>query len=510
VRLLRELLFKSVWLRPGLTDLLLFSLLGWLFVAGQGWTALLADGDTGWHIRAGEWILRAQSVPHHDIFSFSRTGAPWYAWEWLADVIFALLHRSWGLAGVVFFCGCLLAAAVLIVFQHMLWRGTHVLVALPVVLVCAGASSVHYLARPHVFTLLLLGLSLWMIERDRRRPGGAVWWLVPISALWVNLHGGFFALPACLGLLAASGGSWVSARRYGALAAATLAASAMNPYGLGLHRHILDYLSSDWIRGAVDEFQSPRFRGENLFQYEMLLVASLLQAGRWLTQRRWADAALIVAWAHLSLASVRHVPVFATLAAPLVASAVSDWWRRRVGGAPLRSVARILWEAGEDLRGAFRGPGAWSAVAAVVALLLTPAAKWPRDFPKAKFPVALARRGAEHLAGTRVFTSDQWGDYLIYRFWPGHRVFIDGRSDFYGPAVGRDYLRLLEGRPGWESLFRKYEFGTALLPASSPLAALLDRDPAWQRLDSDAVGILYCRREIGPLARANAPAEDRR
>ncbi len=510
MRLFRALSWGSVWLWPALTDLLLVSLVGWLFVAGQGWMVLLADGDTGWHIRAGEWILQTHSIPRHDIFSFSRAGEPWYAWEWLADVLLALLHRSWGLAGVTVLCGCLLAAGVVVVFQHMIWRGVHVLVALPAAFLCAGASSVHYLARPHVFTLLFLALSLWIIERDRRRVGGAVWWLVPLSALWVNLHGGFFALPVCLAVLAVTSGSWAAARRYGGLTAAALAASVLNPYGLLLHRHILDYLSSEWIRSAVDEFQSPQFRGENLLQYEVLLLAALLVAGRWLAARRWADAALIVTWAHLSLASVRHVPLFAILATPLAASAASDWWRDKAGGARPRWASRILWEAGEDLRRGFRRPSVWSAAAVAVALWLTPSSKWPRDFPEEKFPVALMRRSVDHLARTRIFTSDQWGDYLIFRLWPDQRVFIDGRSDFYGPSVGRDYLKLLEGRPGWERLLSKYEFGSALLPPSSPLAALLDRDPAWERVDSDAVALLYRRRRAGPLARANPTLEIRR
>ena len=48
---------------------------------------------------------------------------------------------------------------------------------------------------------------------------------------------------------------------------------------------------------------------------------------------------------------------------------------------------------------------------------------------------------------SRVLTTDQWADYLIY-INPAQKVFIDGRSDFYGPEVGNDYLRLIERRLG--------------------------------------------------------------
>ena len=67
------------WLPPSLGDVVLAAIGGQLFFFRQGWSALLGDGDTGWHIRAGEWILRNRSVPTTDLFSFSRPGAPWSA-----------------------------------------------------------------------------------------------------------------------------------------------------------------------------------------------------------------------------------------------------------------------------------------------------------------------------------------------------------------------------------------------------------------------------------------------
>ena len=47
---------------------------------------MLGDGDTGWHIRTGEWILAHGQVPRQDMFSFTKPGEPWFAWEWLWDV----------------------------------------------------------------------------------------------------------------------------------------------------------------------------------------------------------------------------------------------------------------------------------------------------------------------------------------------------------------------------------------------------------------------------------------
>src|SRR5947199_7417963 len=88
---------------PSLADLFPAILLIAEFGRPSSWQALLADGDTGWHIRTGDFILQNGRVPWRDLFSYSRPGEPWFAWEWLADVLFALLHRWRGLEGVALF-----------------------------------------------------------------------------------------------------------------------------------------------------------------------------------------------------------------------------------------------------------------------------------------------------------------------------------------------------------------------------------------------------------------------
>jgi hypothetical protein len=148
-----------------------------------------------------------------------------------------------------------------------------------------------------------------------------------------------------------------------------------------------------------------------------------------------------------------------------------------------------------DLRAGFGRLSFWAPALVAGVMMLPPADRWPSDFPASRFPVRLTRYESSRLTAARVFTSDQWGDYLIYHGWPQQKVFIDGRSDFYGPAIGNDYLRLMEARPGWPNLFRKYEFGVALLPRDWPLAELLGKDPAWRLIREDGLGVLYERRE---------------
>ncbi|MCX6632785.1 MAG: hypothetical protein NTW28_34730, partial [Candidatus Solibacter sp.] len=186
---------------PSLLDVFFLALLLAAFAHPQGLRSLLSDGDTGWHIRTGELVLNTGRAPVADPFSFSRPGQPWFAWEWLADVVLAQTWRWRGLAGVAALSGALLALAATALLARILRRGCGLWIGLGAALVVVSASSIHYLARPHVFSILFYTLALWILAEDRARRGPLLWLLVPLTALWVNLHAGFVAWLATLVLL---------------------------------------------------------------------------------------------------------------------------------------------------------------------------------------------------------------------------------------------------------------------------------------------------------------------
>lgn len=493
-------------LLPSLADCLFVAWILWLFVLGPGgWELLLADGDTGWHIRIGESILSSGSVPRTDPFSFTKPGEPWYAWEWLADAAYAAAFRLLGLKGVVLLAGVLIAAFGVLLLRYALWRGASLLAALPVCLIAFGASSVHFLARPHLFTWLLLAAALWLWERDRRTPDRWIWLLVPAAALWANLHGGFVAWLASLAVLMAgraaeegrAGGArnaWRAVRRSALLWALCAAATLANPYGWQLHRHVADYLRADWIRNTVHEFQSPVFRTENSHHFEILLFAGLMTAALRFARGRFATAGLIVAWAHVSLVSARHIPLFAIVAAPAVALQITQWWRRVAAASPDGSPAGILDRLARDWAPGFRRISLWPAAFVLALAVLDRPFRWPGDFPSGRFPTAMAERQAALLAGSRVFAHDDWADYLLFRFHPRQRVFFDGRSDFYGRDLMRDYLAAYNGRHDWEEILDRYGCEAVFVPPDSPLASLLKRDANWSVADDDGQAILLLRR----------------
>ena len=188
---------------PSVPDVLFCALLLTLCASRSGFEALLVDGDTGWHIRTGQLVLHNGAAPSVDPFSFSRGGEPWFAWEWLTDALFAAVFAWRGMGGVAALTATVLCGAAVLLFAWLLRRESGLWVAAGATLAAVSASSVHYLARPHIFSILLYTASLWILDEERRQPSRRVWLLVPLSALWVNLHGGFVSLLLVLALLAA-------------------------------------------------------------------------------------------------------------------------------------------------------------------------------------------------------------------------------------------------------------------------------------------------------------------
>ena len=110
-------------------------------------------------------------------------------------------------------------------------------------------------------------------------------------------------------------------------------------------------------------------------------------------------------------------------------------------------------------------------------------------FPASEFPVAASAVVATLPADSRILAPDTFGGYLIYRFHGSRKVFVDGRSDFYGKEFLGRYLRLVGVRPGWRDEFNGWNFTHALLPPDCALLPALESS-GWQELYRDHTAVL--------------------
>jgi len=72
-------------------------LIGRVFYEGRGF---VLDPDVWWHIKVGQDILRTHLFPTIDSYSFTAAGTPWIAYEWLGEIVLALVHRAGGVVAM--------------------------------------------------------------------------------------------------------------------------------------------------------------------------------------------------------------------------------------------------------------------------------------------------------------------------------------------------------------------------------------------------------------------------
>ena len=343
------------FLLPSVRDVI-FIFLFWSVLAGPLSNRPLADADIGWHIRTGEQILATHSLPRTDPFSSTMQGQPWFAWEWLYDLLLGILQQACGLNGVVWLCALLVAAIFVLLLFELLQRGTGLLLAIMLMLLAEAASTIHLYARPHIVSWLFS--LLWFVALDRWErgplvavrcspfavgglPGGRItiseersanseqrttsvqrcehaevprWipWFFPASMLlWVNLHGGWLFGMAVLGIYTfAAFVENVRARKNNPFAAiraahraramavvwvASAMATLVNPYGWRLHAHIYRYLSDRYLMNLIDEFRSPDFHGWAQRSFAVILALTLVAlAGRRFSGNRLSNSHLSV------------------------------------------------------------------------------------------------------------------------------------------------------------------------------------------------------------------------
>ena len=164
----------------------------WLFFMVGARSRLFRDPGTFWHTVAGRQILASRAFIDTDPFSFTFGGRPWVPYEWLGECVMAVLDDFGGLDTLLLATATVLACLYAWVAHRLLRCGLHWLPTALITMLTVAASANHLHVRPHISTILFLGLTFgWLCDFESGRIGmRRLWWLVPLFWLWSNIHGG--------------------------------------------------------------------------------------------------------------------------------------------------------------------------------------------------------------------------------------------------------------------------------------------------------------------------------
>ena len=441
---------------------------------------LLNDSDTYWQISVGRWIIDHGAVPRTDIYSFTKAGEPWMSSSWLAQVLLAGSYDLAGWTGPV----ALASASIAATFAFLAWilcRRIPAPYAIVVTLAALVLSTPHFLARPHVLAMpVMLAWAYGLLSASERGEAPSPW-LLPLIALWANLHGGFIFGLVLAGAFAVDA-LWnadVTRRnrlllRWALFGVGALIACCATPYGWGSILASRTILDLGEVLHLIAEWRPADFTGLGAFEMSILvLMAAVLYSGVKLAPPR---IALVLGLLHMALSHVRNLEIFALLLPLVVLAPVASQFalqpaRLARSNAPLALAAMLVVTFGASTwalaaRAAFAPPAVQSPVAAVEAL-------------QARHP-------------KRVLNDLPLGGYMIWRKIP---VFIDGRAELYGEAFETSYFRALQLQDvnGFLDLLKTWEIDAVLLTPSTPAVGLLDNLAGWQRVYSDRYAVLHVR-----------------
>ena len=462
---------------------------------------LLRDSDTLWQIRIGQWIVEHGAMPYTDVHSFTRFGEPWMSSSWLSQVLFAAAYGSMDWAGPVVLTSLAIGVSVAI-FIYLLEEYIDPARSILTVTLAVLMSATHFLARPHMlaFPAMVAFIGGLMAAADRRDHPS--WLLLPVLALWANLHGGFVLGLALIGPIGLEAIWCCDPKRRVALAArwalfglAALVASCCTPYGWNTLLGAAKILSLGKLLTLIWEWMPANFGSISFFEVALLgLIGLAFFRGLVLSVPR---ILLLLGLIWMALSHGRNIEVFAFLA-PLVlakpfAEQLGTGQTAVVRELPSRSRVVML--------------AALAVAVAGWASTKTFAAHHPFSFFEAQTPVAavdvLKQRQAQ-----RIFSTAPFGGYLLSR---DIKTFIDGRAELYGEQFVIDYFDAIEAKDVdlLLRLLETYRIDATLLNPTLPATKLLDHLPGWKRLYADDIAVIHVRDDRPATTQSAVPESPR-
>lgn len=496
---------------PGLGGILWLS--AFFGVIALGPQMMNVDGDLGRHLTIGQYILDQGKIPFTDLFSHTMPGQPVTPHEWLAQVIFALANRVMRLDGVILTCALVIATSFWLVFRRARQASQGLLVAVLAAILAIAASSLHWLSRPHIFTFLMLALWMNLLE-DMRWGRLRRWWLMPVlMAVWANLHGAFIAGFFTWGFYGA-GLAWDALTRrfpkgeslhghfwryYLLGGVLSFIATLANPSGFHLWGTSVGYIGNRYLVSHTMEYLPPNFHDPSTWPFLVFIGLLVISFGLCSKRIEAGQLFLVSAWLMMALYSVRNVPLFAIISAPVLATGLQDWLHAsRPQGKlfpRLHSLDQRLLATDRSLRGLL-----WPALSLLFVVLCFNAnvhldfQQRGNEFDSQVFPVEAVAWLKDHPQEGEMFNYFPWGGYLLYRLWPDHRVFIDGQTDFYGEDFTRQYEKVISLSDGWQEVLDQYQVGWVILPRGEALTQQIQSDPGWLTVYEDNVAAIFSRK----------------
>ncbi len=431
----------------------------------------IKDLDLWLHIGMGRHIVANNfHVPSVDILSCTVAGTPWVNHEWLFQVIVYAIYNNWGVDGLITMQVWLVAVTFLLLVFLGYSRKNLFLVVLSLLLVSLVYQT-RLTFRPDLYSLFFYAVYVVVLAIFIHRKW-SIWALFILQVLWANMHGFFFFGPFIVGMGLL--GEWLKRsvklpwewNKVGRLTdkeyyhlklifGMVILACFLTP--TGIHGAVYPLKVLFQISGDSKIFftkivelqrpitQSTLFSTGEWSEYKVLILVSLLS---FVFNRRKLDIGVFIFWLFFlvfSLMAVRNLTFFAFAA--YFAFVINIATIRFKDIVPLRFTSRKFLYITSIVAHVLL-------VFWVMRLYANVANNGYFDFQKYErksefggisqhqFPIEAADFLVKNKVRGNFYNDFNSGAYLVGRCFPNIKVFIDGRTEVYGPAFFKKYLQV--------------------------------------------------------------------
>jgi hypothetical protein len=455
----------------------------------QQGSAVVRDPDIWLHLRNAQMLLSTHHFAWHDAYSFTSRGQTWIDPAWLSEIFYYLGFSMLGERGLFFVMLTAVELVIAGVFLLCYLRSGDVKATFLATWVAVLLATINMGPRTILFGWLCFIAEMLLVQAFRRGHD-LIWLMVPLFALWANLHETWLIGLAFLLLFVASGwkdGSWGSIeaarwtpgqrRKLLTITALSVAAIFVNPYGWRLVLRPFDRLFLAQINtAAIDQWNSVNFQsfyGKLIFiVISAMLVLTLSRRRIWpLHELLFVLVAFYFGLANREFLFVTGIVVCPILAIELEGAVFAPYDPRR--NKPLLSAAIM-------------------AAYLIFAFDRIPTSAELHTAEAQYFPANALPALETNCSDQRTFNLSEWGGYLIWKA-PNIPVFIDSRHDvFEYHGVLADDLKAMN-MDGSLGILDRYQIGCVLLSPKEQLVYLLSHTPGWDVRYKDSTAELLVR-----------------
>ena len=459
----------------------------------------IADPDFWWHLRTGQLIVQTHAIPNIDPFSFTNSGKPWVAHEWLSELLIYGLYRLGSYGLLIFAFSLVITGAFLFAYLRSPQESRPYIAGFTLLL-GAIATAPTWGARPQMLSLLITSLFLYLLDRYRKED--KLKYIIPlpwITLVWVNLHAEYFLGLAIVAIYIAGGlidllktklqkkespnaPTLKSILTLCAVLGVSILATFANPNGLHILLYPFQTLTSQAMQQFIQEWFSPDFHHLE-WQPLAWFILALIGAGM-LAKKPISPTKILLTlfFGYAALRSMRHVPLFAIAAIPILAEQIDSLVRVRSEVIPPSWLRKWI------------VPILLVCIVLVVGLRFVQVVQGQSKSEAGTFPKAAVDWIAENQPEGNLFNSYNWGGYIIWRLYPQYPVYIDGRADVYGDKFLYAYMDVYRARPGWEQALDTQAVRLVLVEPESGLAGLLRQSSGWKIVYEDQLSVVFERK----------------